>query len=237
VSTPGRVIGGVTLGDLTGAGYDDVLVPTTSGPEIFDGQTAQLVSTRAAGGIAPQNSAMVTVDPGGCAGITIAGYGAGNEGTIQHYEVAGWAGHPLGLRSWPMFHQNPQLTGWLDAGAPGHLDSPIVAMAATPTGHGYWEVAADGGLFAFGDAGFYGSTGAIHLNKPTVDMTPTPDGRGSWSVASDGGSFAFGDAGFFGSMGGSQLNRPIVSMAANGSTGYWLTVADGGVFSFGSAPF
>jgi hypothetical protein len=30
-------------------------------------------------------------------------------------------------------------------------------MAATPTGLGYWLVAADGGIFTFGDASFYGS--------------------------------------------------------------------------------
>ena len=39
------------------------------------------------------------------------------------------------------------------------LSQPIVGMAATPAGHGYWLVASDGGIFAFGDAGFYGSTG------------------------------------------------------------------------------
>ena len=31
--------------------------------------------------------------------------------------------------------------------------------ASTPDGRGYWLVAADGGIFAFGDAGFYGSGG------------------------------------------------------------------------------
>jgi len=30
-------------------------------------------------------------------------------------------------------------------------------MARTPDGHGYWLVGADGGVFAFGDAGFHGS--------------------------------------------------------------------------------
>ena len=33
-----------------------------------------------------------------------------------------------------------------------HLNSPIVGMAATPTGKGYWLVAGDGGVFPFGDA-------------------------------------------------------------------------------------
>ena len=32
-------------------------------------------------------------------------------------------------------------------------------MATTPDGKGYWLLASDGGIFAFGDAGFHGSTG------------------------------------------------------------------------------
>ena len=39
-------------------------------------------------------------------------------------------------------------------------NKPIVGMARTATGHGYWLVASDGGVFSFGDARFYGSTGA-----------------------------------------------------------------------------
>ena len=65
---------------------------------------------------------------------------------------------------------------------------------ATADGRGYWLVAADGGIFAFGDAGFYGSMGGQPLNAPVVDLAPTPDGRGYWLVATDGGVFAFGDA-------------------------------------------
>ena len=57
------------------------------------------------------------------------------------------------------------------------LNQPIVGMAPTPDHRGYWLVAADGGIFSFGDAGFYGSTGAIHLNQPIVGMAATPDGQ------------------------------------------------------------
>ena len=39
------------------------------------------------------------------------------------------------------------------------LNQPITAMAATSDGGGYWLVASDGGVFAKGDAGFYGSAG------------------------------------------------------------------------------
>ena len=81
-------------------------------------------------------------------------------------------------------------------------------MAATPDGGGYWEVASDGGLFAFGDAKFYGSMGGYPLHAPVVGMAATPDGGGYWEVASDGGLFAFGDAKFYGSMGGYPLHAP-----------------------------
>ena len=56
------------------------------------------------------------------------------------------------------------------------LNRPIVGMASTPDGEGYWLVASDGGIFAFGDAGFYGSTGGMPLNRPIVGMATDPDG-------------------------------------------------------------
>ena len=118
------------------------------------------------------------------------------------------------------------------------LKQPIVGMAATPTGRGYWLVAADGGIFTFGDARFYGSTGGRWLNQPIVGMAATPSGRGYWLVASDGGIFTFGDAHFYGSTGSLRLNRPIVGMrAAPYGRGYWLVATDGGIFTFGNARF
>ncbi|MGH2687886.1 MAG: S8 family peptidase, partial [Actinomycetota bacterium] len=96
---------------------------------------------------------------------------------------------------------------------------------------GYWLVASVGGIFAFGDAGFQGSTGDIRLAQPIVAMATTPSGLGYWLVASDGGIFAFGDARFHGSTGGIKLARPIVGMAPTPSGGgYWLVASDGGIF-------
>ena len=78
---------------------------------------------------------------------------------------------------------------------------------------GYWLVASDGGIFSFGDAAFYGSTGAMTLNKPVVGMSATPDGKGYWLVASDGGIFSFGDAAFYGSTRSMTLTKPVVGMS------------------------
>ena len=126
-----------------------------------------------------------------------------------------------------------------ELGGPGPgTAAPVAAIAATPSGRGYWLAGADGGIFAYGDAAFYGSAGGTHLAQPIVGMAPTPDGKGYWLVAADGGIFTYGDAGFHGSTGGVALSAPVVGMAPTQSgQGYWLAAADGGVFSFGDASF
>ncbi len=117
-------------------------------------------------------------------------------------------------------------------------NAPVVGLAATPDGRGYWLVASDGGVFSFGDAGFSGSPAALRLNAPVVGMAATPDGRGYWLAARDGGVFDYGDAGFFGSAGSVALNAPVVGMAATpDGRGYWLVASDGGVFTYGDARY
>jgi len=118
------------------------------------------------------------------------------------------------------------------------LEAPIVAMAATSDGGGYWLAASDGGVFTFGDARFAGSAGAFDLQGPIVAMAATSDGGGYWLAAVDGGVFAFGDAQFAGSAGALSLRAPIVAMAVTpDDRGYWLAAADGGVFAYGDARF
>ena len=39
------------------------------------------------------------------------------------------------------------------------LNKPVNGMERTAATTGYWLVADDGGIFSFGDAHFYGSTG------------------------------------------------------------------------------
>ena len=122
--------------------------------------------------------------------------------------------------------------------SPLTLSRPIVGIAAEGPASGYWLVAADGGIFSFGDAAFYGSTGTFQLNKAVVGMASTPDGHGYWLVAADGGIFSFGDAAFYGSTGNLALNKPVVGLASTpDGHGYWLVAADGGIFSFGDAAF
>ena len=117
-------------------------------------------------------------------------------------------------------------------------DAALVISIKPLAAPGYWLVASDGGIFSYGGAQFYGSTGSLHLNAPIISMAATPDDAGYWLLASDGGIFAFGDAVFYGSTGGMHLNAPIVAMAPTpDGGGYWLVASDGGVFAFGDADF
>ncbi len=162
---------------------------------------------------------------------------------------AAWQGTTIGYLSCgirPMYEADLNFTS-TDPPAPILTDpDPGVTPAVGPTcpapppqpPQGYWQVASDGGIFTFGAAQFYGSTGSIRLNKPVVGMAATPDGKGYWLVASDGGIFAYGDAQFHGSTGSMVLNKPIVGMVPTvDGGGYWLIASDGGVFAFGDAPF
>jgi len=94
--------------------------------------------------------------------------------------------------------------------APTGSEPPSPPPSNSAPHPGYALVGADGGVFAFGDAGFYGSMAGVHLAAPVVGMASTPDGKGYWLLGADGGVFAFGDAGFYGSMAGVHLAAPVV---------------------------
>ena len=122
------------------------------------------------------------------------------------------------------------------SGVPGD-HAAVVDIVATESGNGYWLVAADGGVFAFGDAPFHGSLGGMRLNAPVIGAAAAPGG-GYWLTALDGGVFAFGRAGFHGSLGSLRLNAPVWGIDASpGGHGYLLVATDGGVFAFGDARF
>ena len=252
VAAIGAVIGSVTTADLSGDGYQDVIVATTAGLEILDGKTgAELVDVddgSGNGGTAAgqvfgfQNAPLVTDDPDGAIGITVAGYFAvpdstdhDVQGMVQHFTVNGSNGAlATEAGGWPQFHHDPQLSGFT-----GTATTNLPACQNPPAAsNGYLTVASDGGVFAFGGQPYCGGTGNLALNKPVVGMAMTPDNGGYWLVAADGGVFTYGGAQFYGSTGAIHLNKPIVGMAATpDGGGYWLVAADGGVFTYGDAQF
>jgi len=117
---------------------------------------------------------------------------------------------------------------------------PFTGMAGDATSGGYRLTAADGGVFSFDGAGYYGSVPGLGITpaKPVVGIASTADGKGYWQVGADGGVYGFGDAAFYGSMGGTHLTSPVVALAPTADgLGYWEVAADGGIFAFGDAAF
>jgi PKD repeat protein len=165
----------------------------------------------------------------------------GNSGTVSGVPPAGTSSF-----SFSVVASNP-------VGPPATVGPFAVSVTATASHlaslDGYWLVGSDGGIFAFGSAGFHGSTGGLPLQRPVVGISPTADRQGYWLVGSDGGVFAFGDAGYFGSLPGlgfapagaagrSALSAPIVAMVpSSDGGGYFMVASDGGVFAFGDARF
>src|SRR5580704_7599969 len=58
--------------------------------------------------------------------------------------------------------------------------SDLSTHAVNPGGTGYWLVTANGTVYAFGNAKYYGGANNIALNGPIVGIVPTPDGLGYW---------------------------------------------------------
>jgi hypothetical protein len=99
-------------------------------------------------------------------------------------------------------------------------------------------VAADGGIFTYGDATYFGSLGGRHLNSPITAMAVTPDGLGYWLVSANGGVFSYGDAAFYGSAANADIGAGVVGVSATpDGAGYWLVAATGGVLTYGDARF
>lgn len=115
------------------------------------------------------------------------------------------------------------------------LNSPIISMAPSASGKGYYLLAADGGVFCLGDAQFFGSLGADGWNYPykVVAMAPHPSGTGYFVVRSNGEVWGFPqslydnmpalDAAGHKDVRHIKLNLPIVGLSPTPSgLGLWL---------------
>ena len=234
----GAATGGTQV-NINGYGFDDSanfggpINGVSFGSVALQPSDYTIVSNNLITATVPAGSGIVDVTVLGFDGLTVSPTGPGDRYNYNPgYILSGSDG---GVFS---YGQIPGNAGFFGSAGNLTLNKPVVGMAVTPDGGGYWQVASDGGVFAYGDATFRGSAGDLTLNKPIVGMASTADGAGYWLVASDGGIFAYGDAIFNGSAGNITLNKPIVGMAATSDDGgYWLVASDGGVFAYGDAVF
>lgn len=122
---------------------------------------------------------------------------------------------------------------------PKHLSAPVVGIVPSADGRGYLLVAADGGVFKFGDASSRGS-----CNRPgkcdgaVVAAMADPTGPGYWLVTAKGHVYSLGGAPAFGQCGTEvSLHRSHVVAAAPtpGGRGLWALMADGALCAIGNA--
>ena len=120
----------------------------------------------------------------------------------------------------------------------GQLVGPIISMASTADGSGYWLATGSGAVSPHGSATALGDAATLALAAPIVKIVAAPIGAGYWEVAADGGIFAYGSAPFEGTAASIALNSPIVDMVPTADgLGYWEVAADGGIFAYGDAAF
>ncbi|HEX4127106.1 MAG TPA: Ig-like domain-containing protein [Acidimicrobiales bacterium] len=121
------------------------------------------------------------------------------------------------------------------SGQPNSLTAPIVGMVPSATGHGYFMVASDGGVFAFGDAHFAGSCPGIGgCDGNAVSVMPDSTGMGYWLVTNVGAVYAFGDAANYGEPSAEPM--PVVdAVSTPDGRGYWVLYSNGTVLPFGDA--
>ena len=119
-----------------------------------------------------------------------------------------------------------------------HLNQPIVGMAATPDGRGYWLVASDGGVFAVGEPASTGPWAAsISTDRSSgwppprtaaaTGWSPRTAGCSRWAMPASTGPWATSIS----------TNRSWGWPPPPTARGYWLVASDGGVFAVGDAGF
>lgn len=128
----------------------------------------------------------MTAIPPGFVGIQFAGSPGASPG---HYDLS-----YIVDSGWPENGGNTPVT---------QVYQPPVGLAITPSGNGYWIMDSDGGVFTFGDAGYYGSLPSLVAKgegpfTQAISFTPTITGKGYYIQTVNHGVFAFGDAIFRG---------------------------------------
>lgn len=208
------------------------------------GGTGATVSAPGTGGVAGQGSNGANGDGpatngsfgsggagGAAAGLTYGGGGGGG----GYYGGGGGGGGGNGSAGGggSSFSADPSatFTTGTRSGA-GEVTISYSSMSPPPSSStGYWLLGGDGGVFAYGASGFFGTGAASATDCPANpparsmpggscwSMAPTPDSQGYWVLnAYSGTIYPFGDAVSYG--------QPADTSAYNGGADTWPTAID-----------
>lgn len=120
------------------------------------------------------------------------------------------------------------VVGITELSPPPSTPPPGTPAVSPCQGDSYWLTAADGGVFSYGCALYFGSMGGQHLAAPVVGMAS--DGVGYRLVGGDGGVFNFEAV-------DPSVGAPQSYSCSSAPSGYWVATTTGGVYSFGNAEF
>jgi hypothetical protein len=84
---------------------------------------------------------------------------------------------------------------------------PVVGIASTLDGHGYWIVYQNGEVYPLGDAANLPQLTEFP-SAPIVSLVPTSDDLGYWLIGADGNVYNQGDAPAQGTLPG--FNPPVI---------------------------
>ncbi|GAC1327505.1 MAG: hypothetical protein NVSMB17_01610 [Candidatus Dormibacteria bacterium] len=130
--------------------------------------------------------------------------------------------------------------------------SPVNSADQFTYQHGYNILTGAGGIYSFGDAGYFGNLIDHGYPGPAIGLSETPEGRGYAIVTTPGNLYTFGDAVYFGNLndpcnnGGGPCATPAYpgpavafdytprGVTTNGA-GYAILTGGGGLYSFGDA--
>ena len=115
----------------------------------------------------------------------------------------------------------PGFSGLWDGAYPG---TPVVGIAATPQGNGYWLATAAGGVFTFGGAKLFGSLSSSGAYLSAI--AGARRGQGYWLLSASGRIHGFGAAPNFGSpTTGSHVEASALASTPTGG-GYVVATKD-----------
>jgi hypothetical protein len=183
-----------------------------------------------------------TLAPGN--GYTVAAYAVDNSGlgqipvtpavstSVQHYAPSPMA-YILTTNNGAVYSYGIGEPSSGPVGANPNPIAPIVGIAATPAGDGYWLAASNGYVYSYAKAAsFY-----WYHASDVVGIAASPSGNGLYLVTSSGAVYAYGTARYMGGANTLPSHPQIRGIVANPTgTGYWEYSANGGIFSYG-APF